>query len=57
MKTEGELQEHAVRWARLAWWPMVVGMGLISVATPWVSASVRERWFSMPELIALLPIR
>ena len=56
MKTEGELQEHAVRWARLAWWPMVVGMGLISLATPWVSASVRERWFSMPELIALLPI-
>ena len=56
MKTEGELQVHAVRWARLAWWPMVVGMGLISLATPWVSASVRERWFSMPELIALLPI-
>jgi cytochrome bd ubiquinol oxidase subunit II len=56
MKTKGELQVHAVRWAKLAWWPMVVGMGLISLATPWVSASVRERWFSMPELIALLPI-
>ncbi|KNZ31761.1 MAG: cytochrome BD ubiquinol oxidase subunit II [Methylibium sp. NZG] len=56
MKTEGELQEHAVRWAKLAWWPMVIGMALISLATPWVSASVRERWFSMPEIIALLPI-
>jgi hypothetical protein len=32
-------------------WPMVIGMGPISLATPWVSASVRERWFSMPELI------
>ena len=56
MKTEGELQVHAVRWAKLAWGPMVVGMGLISLATPWVSASVRDRWFSLPELFALLPI-
>jgi cytochrome d ubiquinol oxidase subunit II len=56
MKTEGELQERAVRWAKLAWVPVVVGMALISVATPWVSTSVRERWFSMPEFIALLPI-
>ncbi len=56
MKTEGALQERAVRWAKLAWLPVVIGMALISVATPWVSASVRERWFSMPEFIALLPI-
>lgn len=56
MKTEHELQRQAVRWAKIAWPPVVIGMGLISVATPWVSATVRERWFSMPELIALLPI-
>ncbi len=56
MKTEGELQAHAVRWARLAWGPVVAGMVLISIATPWVSGTVRERWFSMPEFIALLPI-
>jgi cytochrome d ubiquinol oxidase subunit II len=56
MKTEGELQQQAVRWARLAWPPVVLGMALISLATPLVSATVRERWFSMPELIALLPI-
>ena len=56
MKTEGELQVHAVRWAKLAWAPVVMGMGLISVATPLVSTTVRERWFSMPEFIALLPI-
>jgi cytochrome d ubiquinol oxidase subunit II len=47
---------HAVRWAKLAWAPVVVGMGLISIATPLVSTTVRERWFSMPEFIALLPI-
>lgn len=56
MKTEGELQRHAVRWAKLAWGPMVLGMALISLATPFVSPTVRERWFSMPEFIALLPI-
>jgi cytochrome bd ubiquinol oxidase subunit II len=56
LKTEGPLQQHAVRWAKLAWPPVVVGMLLISLATPWVSATVRERWFSMPAFIALLPI-
>jgi len=56
MKTEGELQRLAVRWAKLAWAPVVLGMGLISLATPVVSETVRNRWFSMPEFIALLPI-
>jgi cytochrome d ubiquinol oxidase subunit II len=56
MKTEGELQRQAVRWAKIAWPPVVVGMGLISLATPVVSETVRERWFTMPALIALLPI-
>jgi cytochrome d ubiquinol oxidase subunit II len=56
MKTEGELQQRAVAWAKLAWLPVVIGMGLISVATPWVSTLVRERWFAMPQFIALLPI-
>jgi cytochrome d ubiquinol oxidase subunit II len=56
MKSEGELQQRAVRWAKLAWPPVVLGMGLISLATPLVSQTVRERWFAMPEFIALLPI-
>lgn len=56
MKTEGELQRQAVRWAKIAWPPVVLGMGLISLATPWVSETVRDRWFSMPAFIALLPI-
>jgi cytochrome d ubiquinol oxidase subunit II len=56
MKTEGELQRHAVRWAKIAWPPVVLGMGLISLATPIVSETVRERWFSLPEFIALLPV-
>jgi cytochrome d ubiquinol oxidase subunit II len=56
MKTEGELQAKAIRWARLAWWPVVIGMLLISMATPWVSQTVRERWFELPQFIALMVI-
>ena len=56
MKTEGELQRRAVQWAKIAWLPMVVGLVLISMATPWISATVRERWFVLPEFIALLAI-
>jgi cytochrome d ubiquinol oxidase subunit II len=56
MKTEGELQVRAVQWAKIAWAPMVVGMVLISLATPWVSEVVREKWFALPEIIALMAI-
>jgi len=56
IKTEGELQIKAVYWAKLAWVPVVAGMVLISLATPWVSDVVRERWFQFPQIIGLLPI-
>ena len=56
LKTEGELQQLAVSWAKMAWPPLVIGMALVSLATPWVSETVRTRWFSMPAFIALLPI-
>jgi cytochrome d ubiquinol oxidase subunit II len=56
MKTEGELQRRALQWARIAWAPMVVGLVLISMATPWISGTVRARWFVLPEIIALSAI-
>ncbi|MDH6257525.1 cytochrome d ubiquinol oxidase subunit II [Bradyrhizobium sp. BR13661] len=56
MKTEGELQERAIGWARIAWAPMVGGLVLISMATPWISETVRGRWFALPEIIALMAI-
>lgn len=56
MKTEGELQQRAIAWAKRAWLPMVIGMGLISLATPWVSATVRDKWFTLPMLFALIPV-
>lgn len=56
LKTEHDLQQRALAWAKQAWLPVVAGMALISVVTPIVSATVRERWFSMPAIIALFPI-
>jgi cytochrome d ubiquinol oxidase subunit II len=56
MKTEGELQRRALQWARIAWARMVVGLVLISMATPWISGTVRARWFVLPEIIALSAI-
>jgi cytochrome d ubiquinol oxidase subunit II len=56
VKTEGALQRRAVKWAKGVWPAVVIGIGLISVATPLVSDEVRARWFSMPGFIALLPI-
>lgn len=56
LKTEGELQRLAVRRAKLAWPAVVLGLALVSLATPLVSATVRARWFELPALIALLPI-
>jgi cytochrome bd ubiquinol oxidase subunit II len=53
MKTEGDLQKTSVRWARQAWLPVVLGMALISLATPMISQTVFERWFTLPQLIAL----
>lgn len=56
LKTEGALQQRAVSWAKQAWPAMVLGLALVSVATPIVSATVRERWFTLPGFIGLLPI-
>lgn len=56
MKTDGELQALAVKRAKKAWPAVVLGLALVSLATPLVSPTVSARWFSMPALIALLPI-
>ncbi|NIM41708.1 MAG: cytochrome BD ubiquinol oxidase subunit II [Hydrogenophaga sp.] len=56
MKTDGELQQKAVRWARGALWPMGVALLAISVATPLVSPAVFEKWFGLPQIFALLPV-
>ncbi|MBX3658027.1 MAG: cytochrome d ubiquinol oxidase subunit II [Ramlibacter sp.] len=56
MKTWDELQLKAVGWARMVLWPMGLALVGISLATPLVSSTVFDKWFSMPEFIGLLPI-
>jgi cytochrome bd ubiquinol oxidase subunit II len=56
MKTEGALRDKSIGWARKALWPMGATLVGISLATPLISQTVFEKWFQMPQLLALLPI-
>ena len=56
LKTEGDLQLRAVDWAKASLWLTALGVLAISVATPWVSPRIFEKWFSFPNLLMLLPI-
>ena len=56
MKTEGVLQGKAVRWAQASLWLTAAGVAAISVATPWVSPRIFEKWFSFPNVMMLFPI-
>jgi cytochrome d ubiquinol oxidase subunit II len=56
IKTDGELQKRALGWARIAWPPVVLGLVLISIATPLVSDTIRAKWFALPQFFLLAPI-
>ena len=56
IKTEGELQLRAVRWARASLLFTMAGVASISIATPLISASIFAKWFSFPNIVLLLPI-
>jgi cytochrome d ubiquinol oxidase subunit II len=56
LKMEGELQLRAVAWAKKTLAFTVAGMGAVSLATPWVSPRIFERWFSFPEVLILAPL-
>jgi len=56
LKTEGALQAKALAWSRwgLAW--VALGVGLVSLATPVVSETVRAKWFDFPRTLALMAL-
>ena len=56
LKTDGELQLRAVRWARGSLWLSAVGVAAVSIATPWLSERIFDKWFSLPNLVLLAPI-
>ena len=53
-KTEGALQQKAVSWARWGLLWVALGIGLVSLATPIVSETVRNKWFDFPGTIPVL---
>ncbi len=56
LKTEGELQRRAVRWALASLWLTALGVAAISIATPLVSPRIFAKWFSFPNIVLLAPI-
>ena len=55
-KTEGDLQVKSARWAEVGLWLTAGAMAAVSLATPILSERIFDRWFRLPEIIALLPI-
>ena len=53
-KTEGELQQKAVSWTRWGLLWVALGVALVSLATPLVSATVRDKWFDFPRTLAIM---
>ena len=56
IKTEGALQLQAVRWARGSLLFSMAGIAAISIATPLISASIFDKWFSFPNIVLLMPV-
>ena len=56
IKTEGRLLDRAIGWARAAVWPMGLGLLVVSIATPIVSQTIADKWFSLPNFLWLAPI-
>src|SRR5690606_24304358 len=55
-KTEGELQKKAVRWLRGTLIFAALGMAAVSLATPFASPRIFEKWFDFPQIAYLAPL-
>jgi cytochrome d ubiquinol oxidase subunit II len=56
IKTEGDLRARALRWSKWALGGTALGVAAISLATPWASPRVFDKWFSLPNLLWLSPL-
>jgi cytochrome d ubiquinol oxidase subunit II len=55
-KTEGALQQKAVRWLRSTLVLTVLGMASVSLATPFASTRIFDKWFVWPQMLYLSPL-
>lgn len=56
MKSEGELQKRAARWATMTNILMAVGIAAVCAANLMIDATIAEKWLSFPQVILLIPI-
>lgn len=54
-KTDEHLQRKAVDWAKGGIWGLVLGIAAISLATPYVSERIFDKWFDFPRALYLAP--
>jgi cytochrome bd ubiquinol oxidase subunit II len=56
MKTEGDIQLRAAKWARRCGWLMAIGIISVCIVNIAINQSIFERWLSFPQVIAIIPI-
>ena len=56
IKTTDELQRRAITWAKRSIVLLAIGVAGVSLATPFVSQRIYEKWFGLENLIVLWPI-
>ena len=56
VKTEGDLQEQAYRWARTAGIGTMVMIGIVSLWTPFLNDIFMQRWLAFPAIIYAAPV-
>jgi cytochrome d ubiquinol oxidase subunit II len=58
LKTEGDLHARALRWSKLTVLLAAAGVAAISLATPFASAGILDKWFAWPRMawLAALPL-
>jgi cytochrome bd ubiquinol oxidase subunit II len=54
LRTEGALQQKAISWTRWGLLWVALGVAVVSLATPIVSETVREKWFDFPRTLPLM---
>jgi cytochrome bd ubiquinol oxidase subunit II len=56
LKTEGTLRDKAYRLSWLLLFAMLVAIGVVSIATPFLQVGYAHRWFTWPNLILTAPV-
>lgn len=56
LKTEGTLRDKAYRLSWLLLFAMLVAIGAVSIATPFLHVGYAHRWFTWPNLILTAPV-